>query len=126
MTRNKLISEITLRGLSAMTARAGRPGDAHAACIVESLTALQREVRRLARLFKCYVLRPGPGRPRHPRVTLATKLRYQGKTWAEIFGACLPDRAVYESGIAYRNAKANLKKAVLQREKRIPPITIAQ
>jgi anthranilate/para-aminobenzoate synthase component II len=86
--------------------------------VISEITLLQREVRRLARLFTSYVLRPGPGRPRHPRVTLAIKLRSQGKAWTEIFSVCLPDRAFYESSAAYRNAKLNLKKAVRQREKR--------
>ena len=42
----------------------------------------------------------------------------QGKPWTEIFVVCLPDRALYDSGEAYRNAKQGLKKAVRQREKR--------
>src|SRR5271157_310439 len=86
--------------------------------VTESLLDLRAEVRRLARLFTSYVLRPGAGRPRHSRVTLATKLRAQGKAWREIFSVCLPDRAFYESSAAYRTAKLNLKKAVRQREKR--------
>jgi hypothetical protein len=88
------------------------------ACLTERFNALQAEVRKLARLIKSYLLRPGPGRPRHPKVTLAAKMHAQGKPWTEILVLCLPDRALYDSGEAYRNAKLGLKKAVRQREKR--------
>src|SRR5215831_1121780 len=86
--------------------------------VISEITLLQREVRRLSRLFTSYILRPGPGRPRHRKVTLATKMRSGGESWAEVFGMCLPDRALFESSAAYRNAKLNLKKAVHQRQKR--------
>lgn len=87
--------------------------------LISEITLLHREVRRLARLFTSYVQRPGPGRPRHPRVTLATKLRSQGNSWTRVFQMCLPDRALYDSNAAYRAAKLGLKKAVRQREKRM-------
>jgi hypothetical protein len=45
-----------------------------------------------------------------PKIKLAVKTYGQGRGWREIFGMCLPDRALYDSGDAYRNAKQGLKK----------------
>jgi hypothetical protein len=45
-------------------------------------------------------------------------MHIEGKSWKEIFAMCLPDRALYGFGDAYRNAKQGLKKAVRLREKR--------
>jgi anthranilate/para-aminobenzoate synthase component II len=86
--------------------------------LISEITLLQQEVRRLARLLTSYILRPGPGRPRHPKITLAAKMDAQGRPWTEIFVVCLPDRALYDSSESYRSAKLGLKKAVRQREKR--------
>ena len=75
-----------------MTANTRKTVDA--ACgefVIESLTLLQQEVRRLARLFTSYVLRPGAGRPRHPRITLAVRMHTGGETWRESFAKCLPE-----------------------------------
>jgi anthranilate/para-aminobenzoate synthase component II len=86
--------------------------------LTESLISLRAEISKLSRLVKSYLLRPGPGRPRHPKITLAVSMRTNGKGWREIFAMCLPDRVLYDSSDAYRNAKQGLKKAVRLREKR--------
>ncbi len=88
------------------------------AFVTESLISLRAEVRKLTRLIKSYLLRPGPGRPRHPKITLAVNMHTNGKGWREIFAMCLPDRVLYDSSDAYRKAKQGLKKAVRLREKR--------
>ena len=85
---------------------------------MECLIGVGADIRKLTRLIKSYLLRPGPGRPRHPKITLAAKMQAQGKAWTEIFAVCLPDRTLYDSSEAYRNAKQGLKKAVRQRKKR--------
>jgi len=79
---------------------------------------LQAEVNKLTRLVKSYLLRPGPGRPRDHKITLAVKMQAQGKGWREVFARCLPDPALDDSIEAYRKAKLGLKKAVRQRKKR--------
>jgi hypothetical protein len=86
--------------------------------VSESLISLRAEISQLTRLVKSYLLRPGPGRPRHPKITLAVNMHTSGKSWREIFAMCLPDRVLYDSGDAYGKAKQGLKKAVRLREKR--------
>jgi hypothetical protein len=86
--------------------------------VTESLISLRAEIDKLTRLVKSYLLRPGPGRPRHPKITLAVNMHTNGMGWREIFALCLPDRVLYDSSDAYRKAKQGLKKAVRLRENR--------
>src|SRR5271157_286786 len=61
------------------------PCPSHANTLIEHLLAVREDIRKLTRLIRAYLLRPGPGRPRHPKVTLASKMRSQGKSWAKVF-----------------------------------------
>lgn len=89
--------------------------------LVEAVKEQTRAVNRQTRLIRSYLLGRAPGRPRHRRVSLATTMRAQGRSWNEIYRKCLPDSTLYESREAYRQARENLKKAVRQRQKREHP-----
>jgi len=50
--------------------------------------ALRTFKRRVLRLLKTE-LPPGPGRPPEEAITLAVELRAEGKTWPEVYRACI-------------------------------------
>lgn len=86
------------------------------ALLLESMNELQASIRRLIRLFKCYVLRRGPGRPRHAHITDAAKMRASGASWPKVYKTCLPDPSTYDSHEAYQRAQDRLRKAVRLRQ----------
>jgi len=84
----------------------------------ERLNLLEGGVRKLTRLFKTYVARRGPGRPRFPLVTRAEKLNAAGQPWRMIYPRCLPDPAFFESSAEYKKAQKKLRDDVRQRRNR--------
>lgn len=119
--QGKLISENQFAGKPSMTASDIIQLVESVNSMEKSFDSVSRDVRRLSRLFG---LRAGPGRPRHREITLATKMRREGKPWPEIYKSCpeiyksCPDRGKFASAGAYREAERNLRKAVAQRLKR--------
>ena len=79
------------------------------------------EIERDASGFKRQVvsllgaaLPPGPGRPRSEAITRAIDLLAQGKSWQQIYAACLPQNLV---GDSRQLAQSRLRCAVRSRRK---------
>ena len=80
------------------------------------------EIERDPRVFKRRVvfylkrsLPPGPGRPCEEAVSKAVELRAQGKSWREIYPACLPGFAALDSTARQLN-QSRLRSAVRSRQ----------
>ena len=81
---------------------------------------LVEAMEKQGRLIRAAVLTGGPGKPRHPRVSLAAAMRAEGKPWGTIYRKALRPPALYESPEHYQATKIRLRRAVAQRVKRGP------
>jgi hypothetical protein len=91
--------------------------------VEELRTHFRSEIEHDPRLFKGKVLRmlkaslpPGPGRPRAELVSLAAKMRAQGKSWCAIYAECVSTTL---AGDSRQVAQSRLRSAVRSRRRRL-------